>query len=172
MGGGLYDAATLERWDVVNRVLPDSELEEKSLRFAQRLVAGPTRAHHATKRIVRAFLDYGVRGADDVTAATGARLFETNDLQQAVESFLAGGPGKATFEGSLNYVPPLAPGSVVPSGSARADVVEHAGAVVRIRRRKTGRAHAGRGNSGAYRNRQVVQRRKGLRLHHARRRRP
>jgi len=100
MGGGLYDAATLERWDVVNRVLPDSELEEKSLRFAQRLVAGPTSAHHATKRIVRAFLDYGVRGADDVTAATGARLFETNDLQQAVESFLAEGPGKATFQGS------------------------------------------------------------------------
>ena|SRR5215208_4391006 len=99
MGGGLYDAATLERWNVVNRVLPDSELEEKSLRFGQRLAAGPTNAHHATKRIVRAFLDYGVR-ADDVTAAIGARLFDTNDLQQAVESFLAEGPGKATFGGS------------------------------------------------------------------------
>ena len=100
MGGGLYDAATLERWNVVNRVLPDPGLEEKSLRFAQRLAAGPTSAHHATKRIVRAFLDYGVRGADDVTAAIGARLFDTNDLQQAVESFLAEGPGKATFGGS------------------------------------------------------------------------
>ena len=53
MSGG-YDAATLERWNVVNRVLPDSELAEKSMRFAQRLAAGPTRAHHATKRIVRA----------------------------------------------------------------------------------------------------------------------
>jgi enoyl-CoA hydratase/carnithine racemase len=36
------DAATLERWNVVNRVLPDSELAEKSLRFVQRLAAGPT----------------------------------------------------------------------------------------------------------------------------------
>ena len=100
MSGGLYDAATLERWNVVNRVLPDAELAEKSLRFAQRLAAGPTRAHHATKRVVRAFLEHGVRGADDATAAIGAPLFETSDLRQAVETFLAEGPGKATFEGS------------------------------------------------------------------------
>jgi enoyl-CoA hydratase/carnithine racemase len=38
-----YDAATLERWNVVNRVLPDAELAQKSLRFAQRLAAGPTK---------------------------------------------------------------------------------------------------------------------------------
>src|SRR5918997_801096 len=37
----------------------------------------------------------------------------------------------------------------------------------RIRTGWTGRAHAGRGNSRADRDRQVVQRRKGLRLHHA-----
>jgi enoyl-CoA hydratase len=96
MSGGLYDAATLERWNVVNRVLPDAELADSSLRLA----AGPTRAHHATKRVVRAFLEHGVRGADDVTAAIGAPLFETSDLRQAVETFLAEGPGKATFEGS------------------------------------------------------------------------
>jgi hypothetical protein len=34
-----------------------------------------------------------------VTAAIGAPLFETSDLRQAVETFLAEGPGKATFEG-------------------------------------------------------------------------
>jgi enoyl-CoA hydratase len=49
---------------------------------------------------VRAFLEHGVPGADDVTAAIGAPLFETDDLQRAVESFLAEGPGKATFKGS------------------------------------------------------------------------
>jgi enoyl-CoA hydratase len=100
MSGGLYDGAALERWNVVNRVLPDEDLAASSLRFAQRLAAGPTSAHHATKRVVRAFLERGVRGADEVTAAIGAPLFETSDLRQAVESFLAEGPGKATFEGS------------------------------------------------------------------------
>ncbi len=100
MSGGLYDAATLERWNVVNRVLADEDLAASSVRFARRLAAGPTRAHHATKRVVRAFLEHGVRGADDATAAIGAPLFETSDLRQAVETFLAEGPGKATFEGS------------------------------------------------------------------------
>ena len=47
---------------MVNRVLPDDELAEKALRFAQRLAAGPTRAHAATKQMVRAFLEHGVRG--------------------------------------------------------------------------------------------------------------
>jgi enoyl-CoA hydratase len=100
MSGGLYDAAALERWNVVNRVLPDAELADSSLRFAQRLAAGPTRAHHAKKRVVRTFLERGVRGADEMTAAIGAPLFETNDLRKAVDTFLAEGPGKATFEGS------------------------------------------------------------------------
>ena len=99
MTGALYDAATLERWNVVNRVLPDAELQEKSLRFAQRLASGPTRAHHATKRVVRTFLDEGVLAADERTAPTGAPLFETEDLKGAVATFLDEGPGKATFEG-------------------------------------------------------------------------
>jgi enoyl-CoA hydratase len=100
MSGGLYDAAALESWNVVSRVLPDAELAEKSLRFAQRLASGPTRAHHATKRIVRAFVENGVGGADEVTAEIGAPLFETDDLKRAVESFLAEGPGKASFQGN------------------------------------------------------------------------
>ncbi len=99
MSAGLYDAATLERWNVLNRVLPDGELAAKSMRFAQRLAAGPTLAHHATKRIVRAQLEHGVRGADERTAAIGAPLFETEDLQGAVRSFLSEGPGKASFTG-------------------------------------------------------------------------
>lgn len=100
MSGRLYDAATLERWNVVNRVLPDAELAGKSLDFARGLAAGPTLAHHATKRIVREFLEGGVRGADAATAAIGAPLFETEDLRRAVETFLAEGPGNATFRGT------------------------------------------------------------------------
>jgi enoyl-CoA hydratase/carnithine racemase len=99
MTGGIYDAATLERWNVVNRVVPDDELLEKGMRFAHRLAAGPTRAHSATKRVVRGYLEGGVDEADRVTAEAAGGLFQTEDLQRAVRSFLEEGPGKATFEG-------------------------------------------------------------------------
>jgi enoyl-CoA hydratase/carnithine racemase len=100
MSGGLYDAATLERWNVVNRVLPDDALAEKTMKFAEKLAAGPTRANAATKKMVRAFLEHGVRGADARVGEIAAPLFATEDLQNAVDTFLAeGGPGKATFEG-------------------------------------------------------------------------
>lgn len=99
MTGGLYDAAAMERWTVVNRVVPDGELLEKGMKFAHRLAAGPTKAHAATKRIVRAYLEGGIDKADRDTPKVAASLFETEDLRNAVQSFLRDGPGKATFEG-------------------------------------------------------------------------
>jgi enoyl-CoA hydratase len=100
MTGALFDAATLERWNVVNRVWPDDVFAEKSRRFAQRLADGPTLAHAATKRIVRAALDDGgARGADAVVPEAAGGLFGTEDLQNAVQSFLEKGPGHATYRG-------------------------------------------------------------------------
>lgn len=99
MSGGLYDAEVLERWGVVNRVVGDDDLHEKGMRFAHRLASGPTIAHAATKRIVRAYCEGGVNAADDITADQFAGLFATTDLQNAVKSFLEEGPGQATFEG-------------------------------------------------------------------------
>lgn len=97
--GGLFDAATLERWNVVNRVVPDDEIAEKGMRFAHRLAAGPTKAHGATKAIVRGYLEGGVDRADGITPEVAGRLFDTDDLKGAVASFLKDGPGKANFEG-------------------------------------------------------------------------
>jgi enoyl-CoA hydratase/carnithine racemase len=99
MTGGLYDAATLERWHVVNRVVPDGELLAKGMAFAERLAAGPTMAHAATKRLVRAWREGGVDRADRETPKAAGGLFATEDLQGAVESFLREGPGNATFQG-------------------------------------------------------------------------
>jgi len=99
MSGGLYDAATLERWNVVNRVVPDDQLLEKGMKFAHRLADGPTIAHAATKRIIRAYRAGGVDEADRITPDQFAELFGSDDLKNAVQSFLKDGPGKATFEG-------------------------------------------------------------------------
>jgi len=99
MTGGLYEAATLERWNVINRIVADDELLEKGMRFAHRLASGPTRAHAATKRIVRGYLDGGMERADEVTPGVFSDLFATEDLQKAVKTFLEEGPGKASFGG-------------------------------------------------------------------------
>jgi enoyl-CoA hydratase/carnithine racemase len=99
MSGGLYDASTLERWNVVSRVVPDDQLLEKGMKFAHRLADGPTIAHGATKQIIRAYRAGGVNEADRVTPEVFAELFASEDLKNAVASFLAEGPGKATFEG-------------------------------------------------------------------------
>ena len=69
------------------------------MKFAQRLASGPTRANAATKQVVRAFLEHGVRGADERVGEIAAPLFETDDLKGAVRTFLEDGPGKATFRG-------------------------------------------------------------------------
>jgi enoyl-CoA hydratase len=99
MSGALYDAATLERWNVVNRVLADDDLHAEGMRFAKQLASGPTRAHAATKRVVRAYLEGGVDTADTLTPGLFADLFATADLRNGIHSFLTAGPGKATFSG-------------------------------------------------------------------------
>lgn len=99
MTGALYDAATLERWNVVNRVLPDEGFEQAARDFALSLAKGPTRAHAATKEIVRAACQGGARAADQLVPKLAGDLFATEDLKGAVRSFLEHGPGHATYEG-------------------------------------------------------------------------
>jgi enoyl-CoA hydratase len=97
--GGLFDAATLERWNVVNRVWPDEGFAEAARAFALRITNGPTQAHAATKQIVRTQTERGTEAADAIVPEVSGRLFATEDLQNAVASFLRDGPGRATFEG-------------------------------------------------------------------------
>jgi len=99
MTGELYEAATLERWNVVNRVLPDEGFAAAAEAFARGLAEGPTRAHAATKALVRAQVEGGARAADERVPELAGDLFATEDLQNAVRSFLTDGPGKATYEG-------------------------------------------------------------------------
>jgi len=99
MTGERYGAAELQRWNVVNRVWPDDGFDAAAHEFARELAAGPTLAHAATKRVIRDYVEGGVELANDRVGSVAGELFETEDLQGAVRSFLADGPGRATFEG-------------------------------------------------------------------------
>ncbi len=99
MSGERYDAATLERWNVVNRVLADDGFDAAARAFAAELAEGPTLAHAATKEVIRAYEEGGVELANDRVGEIAGRLFDTEDLRGAVRTFLDQGPGKAVFEG-------------------------------------------------------------------------
>ena len=97
--GDRYPAAVLERWNVVNRVLPDDGFAAAAREYAHRLAAGPTVAHAATKRLVVTAVREGARAADALVPEVSGALFGTADLRGAVASFLTDGPGRATYTG-------------------------------------------------------------------------
>ncbi len=99
MTGDLYDAATMERWNVVNRIFPDEGFALAAEQFALGLAVGPTQAHAATKQVLAHFEHGGVAEADAQVTTIASALFETQDLPRAVHSFLTDGPGMATFLG-------------------------------------------------------------------------
>jgi len=98
-----YDAATFERWNIVNRIVPDEAFDSQTRAFAERLANGPTLAYAAGKRIVRAYLDGGIRAADKVVDEVAPPLFATEDMRAGVAGLLEHGPrtfrDKVVFHG-------------------------------------------------------------------------
>jgi enoyl-CoA hydratase/carnithine racemase len=98
-----YPAAQFREWNIINRVYPDDELARASRDFMHRMATGPTLAHHVTKRMVREYLDTGIRNADKVILDGACPLFESQDMQSGVKTLLSVGVANlrdhVTFEG-------------------------------------------------------------------------
>lgn len=94
-----YDARTLERWNVINRVVGDEQLDAAVRALARELAGGPTVAHSATKALVTTAINEGVRAADEAMADLQRPLFRSADFATGVASFRQSGPGLARFEG-------------------------------------------------------------------------
>ncbi len=99
MTGEIFSAEEMERWGVVNSIYLEDEFEARSRALATELAAGPTKAHAMTKHILKRFREGGMPAADEAVRTEAADLFATEDLQNAVKTFLTEGPGHATFEG-------------------------------------------------------------------------
>jgi enoyl-CoA hydratase/carnithine racemase len=99
MSGGIFGAEEMERWGVVNLIFED-DFDAAAHAFATELAAGPTKAHAMTKHILKRFREGGIPAADEVVRSEAGELFATEDLQNAVRTFLEhGGPGHAEFHG-------------------------------------------------------------------------
>jgi len=97
--GRFFNAETFEKWNVVNRVLPDADLNDKALKYMKLLAEGPTLAHNTTKKILNELESKGSLESDRLLREIVPPLFESEDVKEGVKSFLSRGPGKATFNG-------------------------------------------------------------------------
>jgi len=99
-GARLYPAATFERYNIVNRVLPDAELTEKAMSYMKNLADnGPTVAIKSAKKIINTYNASGIAEADRLMIELSGPIFATEDVKTGVDSLLKNGPGKAKFAG-------------------------------------------------------------------------
>lgn len=85
---------------LVDRVVPAAEVEAAALTWATELASGAVVAMGLAKRAIDAGLDGSLDRGLDVEAAAFVEVFGTEDAQTGVASFLAHGPGQATFSGA------------------------------------------------------------------------
>ncbi|MDQ0961064.1 2-(1,2-epoxy-1,2-dihydrophenyl)acetyl-CoA isomerase [Streptomyces sp. B4I13] len=85
--GDALGAADAERLGLVNRVVPDGDLDKTAREWAARLAAGPTRALALTKQLVNASLDADRTTAFAAEAAAQEINMTTADAQEGVRSF-------------------------------------------------------------------------------------
>ncbi len=86
--GDALSATEAERLGLVNRVVPDAELDKTAREWAARLATGPTRALALTKQLVNASLDSDRATAFAAEAAAQEINMTTEDAQEGVRSFV------------------------------------------------------------------------------------
>ncbi|NUQ99055.1 MAG: enoyl-CoA hydratase/isomerase family protein [Streptomyces sp.] len=86
--GDALSAAEAGRLGLVNRVVPDAELDKTTREWAERLATGPTRALALTKQLVNASLDADRATAFAAEAAAQEINMTTEDAQEGVRSFV------------------------------------------------------------------------------------
>lgn len=99
MLGRRYDAETVERWNLINRVVDDEHLEAAAHAVAMELAHGPTVAHRITKELARLAANEGVAAADAVMEEKQQALWTSDDLKIGIDSLQRNGPGLARFVG-------------------------------------------------------------------------
>ncbi len=86
--GDRFDARQAERWNLVNRVFPDSQFEEGLAKLVAHLAHGPTAAYAKTKDLISGSFD---RGLDRQLTAEQERFAAsalTGDFAEGVKAFM------------------------------------------------------------------------------------
>lgn len=88
MRGDFIDAATAERWGLLNRVVPPDQLDGLTREWAASLASGPRLGLSMTKAILDRGLGIGLPEALDTEAEAQAVCMKHPDFREAYEAFL------------------------------------------------------------------------------------
>jgi 2-(1,2-epoxy-1,2-dihydrophenyl)acetyl-CoA isomerase len=95
--GEHFDAAEALRLGLVNRVVPEAELDAQVLALAQRLARGPAQSIAQLKRLMRISFEHDLRGQLDAERAAFLRCAASADFAEGVDAFIGKRP--ASFGG-------------------------------------------------------------------------
>lgn len=85
--GDPIDAATAERYGLINRVVPPEQLMGEAMSWARRLADGPAFALGLTKELLNAELSSDLTNALDNEARAQAICMQTQDFREAYQAF-------------------------------------------------------------------------------------
>jgi 2-(1,2-epoxy-1,2-dihydrophenyl)acetyl-CoA isomerase len=100
MLGDRIDAATAERYGMINWVVPANALAEETKSMAERLVDGPAHAIGQTKALLSASFDRGLESQLQAEALSFSLCSAHEEMAEGVRAFIEKRP--ADFKGSLN----------------------------------------------------------------------
>jgi enoyl-CoA hydratase len=99
MSGRQVDSAEAARIGLADRVVADDAVLDEALSWAGEFARGPVLAHGLIKRAIDDGLSLPLADGLVLEQRLFAEVFATEDAAVGVKSFLADGPGKATFQG-------------------------------------------------------------------------
>ena len=76
----LYRADEMARLNLINRVVPDEQLEDASRALVDRLASGPPGAYDTTKLLMRTWATGGITAARSILYDVSMPLFETEEV--------------------------------------------------------------------------------------------
>jgi len=95
--GRFYDAAECKAMGLVDQVHPAGEVYERAREAAAGYAKGPGLALRAAKQVIDSGLEVGLEAGLLLERQAFHSMFATEDAAEGMASFVANGPGKATF---------------------------------------------------------------------------
>ena len=97
--GRLVGADEALQMGLVDRVVPAASVYASAVEWATQFVGGPAQALRAAKQAIDGGLDTDLASGLAIERAAFAALFDTEDREIGMQSFIAAGLGKAKFTG-------------------------------------------------------------------------